>query len=597
MSDLSLSKKLAISFGAIIALFILLGSAALWCNRNLGAHINHICEEDIPSLTAISLMQNNIHKVIEAQRALMLPGLSNSARSSFLAGVDAARIEYKKGVAIYEAVGKPDIEARLWREFQTELERAKALNDRFFTLEEEYHRTRSDENHQRMIELTMGDIMTSNDRMFASLDKLAKAVDQGANEAKAIAESDASHNRILAMLGTLGGVLAAFVVALLTSRYLARNTKALAAYTREVGQGNLDAALPVKARDEFGQVASGLKDMVASLKEMIGRCRLKEEEAQQEATNALGASSQAREAMLKAQAKQEEMLEAALRLERVVETMTAATSQLAGQVREVGHGVMTQETRSAETAAAMQQMNASVVEVARSANDASEQAVSAREKALAGQGIVGRAKNAIQEVRSVASQLEDSMNRLGDQAGAIGRIMNVISDIADQTNLLALNAAIEAARAGEAGRGFAVVADEVRKLAEKTMTATKEVGQAVTDIQSGIHDNIDRVNLAAQAVSTATNEADQSEDALKEIVVLVNSTGDQIHSIAASAQQQSAASEQINRAVEEISRIASGISQGMNEAGDAVSGLNDESRELSALVRSFRDSDGAQMLN
>ena len=112
-------------------------------------------------------------------------------------------------------------------------------------------------------------------------------------------------------------------------------------------------------------------------------------------------------------------------------------------------------------------------------------------------------------------------HELGKQAQGIGQILNVISDIADQTNLLALNAAIEAARAGEAGRGFAVVADEVRKLAEKTMTATGEVGEAIRNIQVGTQKNMSNVEQSVQAVVSATALADKSGNALVDIVNLV----------------------------------------------------------------------------
>ena len=137
-----------------------------------------------------------------------------------------------------------------------------------------------------------------------------------------------------------------------------------------------------------------------------------------------------------------------------------------------------------ETATAMNQMNVSVLEVARNASDAADVTTNAREQAEEGSRNLNALIKMIGEVHQHALGLKDSMQDLGNQAQGIGNILNVISDIADQTNLLALNAAIEAARAGEAGRGFAVVADEVRKLAEKTMDATREVGSAVSSIQS-----------------------------------------------------------------------------------------------------------------
>ncbi len=264
--------------------------------------------------------------------------------------------------------------------------------------------------------------------------------------------------------------------------------------------------------------------------------------------------------------------------------MVAATDQLGGRFQEITHGAEAQSNRAGETATAMDEMNATVMEVAQSASDAANQADQARAKADEGSEVVGQVVSAISHVRAQAVELKNSMGDLGDRVEGIGRIMSVITDIADQTNLLALNAAIEAARAGEAGRGFAVVADEVRKLAERTMAATKEVGDAVTAIQTGARRNVEVVDAAAAAVEEATGLASRSGDSLQQIVALVAATTDRVQSIATAAEEQSAASEEINAAVSEVNRIAQETSQGMDEANRAVDALMAQAERLRNLA-------------
>jgi methyl-accepting chemotaxis protein len=184
------------------------------------------------------------------------------------------------------------------------------------------------------------------------------------------------------------------------------------------------------------------------------------------------------------------------------------------------------------------------------------------------------------------------MTRLGAQADAIGRIMNVISDIADQTNLLALNAAIEAARAGEAGRGFAVVADEVRKLAEKTQNATKEVGEAIGGIQEGTRKNVANVDRTVIQIERATGLAGKSGEALGAIVELVDLSTDQVRSIATASEEQSAASEEINRAIEDISRISYETSDAMRQSAQAVGELAEQAQALSHMIEELKSDAG-----
>ncbi len=273
----------------------------------------------------------------------------------------------------------------------------------------------------------------------------------------------------------------------------------------------------------------------------------------------------------------------------ISDRVAAASAQLSTQIEQVTKGTDVQRDRVGSTVTAMDEMNATVLEVARNAGRAGEQAENTRVKAAQGADLVDQVITSVRQVNSVAGALETNMQELGRQAQAIGGVMNIISDIADQTNLLALNAAIEAARAGEAGRGFAVVADEVRKLAEKTMTATTEVGAGISGIQNSITANIAGVTQAGKSVGEATTLAGDSGSALSEIVSLAGHNAAVITGIATAAEEQSATSEEITRAIEEINRIAAETASGMEQSASAVQELSHMAQELKQLLDRLRN--------
>ncbi|AMK10491.1 methyl-accepting chemotaxis protein [Pseudodesulfovibrio indicus] len=266
-------------------------------------------------------------------------------------------------------------------------------------------------------------------------------------------------------------------------------------------------------------------------------------------------------------------------------TLAEASTDLGAQVEQANRGTQIQNARTEETATAMEEMNATVLEVAKNASRAAENTGETMNKAQEGARVVNQVVEAIREVQAHAERLKADMTGLGDQAHSIGTIIEVISDIADQTNLLALNAAIEAARAGEAGRGFAVVADEVRKLAEKTMSATTEVNNAVGAIQQSSRVNIASTDTAAKAIEASTRLADKALVVLDEIVAFSDDSSEQVQSIAAASEQQSASAEEISRATEDISRVSSETSKSMNHAASAVNDLQRLAAELDDLIQ------------
>jgi methyl-accepting chemotaxis protein len=190
------------------------------------------------------------------------------------------------------------------------------------------------------------------------------------------------------------------------------------------------------------------------------------------------------------------------------------------------------ETKTQKAEQQSRLLNTIAQDIANKSTQASDSAGATTQKAEHGASMVSSLKNAIGEVDRRTEILKRGIDELGTQAQGINKIMTVITAIADQTSLLALNAAIEAARAGEAGSGFAVVADEVRNLAEKTMTATKEVGSSVESIQKGTLESVASMEETAQSVRQSTELADTAQEALREIVNLSQTTTEQIRSIA-----------------------------------------------------------------
>ncbi len=355
-----------------------------------------------------------------------------------------------------------------------------------------------------------------------------------------------------------------------------------------VAEGDLNQHFNTERSDEIGQLAGSLEKMVGNLRERIHFSEQKTQEAAEQSRKATEAMGEAQVAKDKAEAGQKAILQAAENVEAVVARLSAATEQLSAQIEQSSRSASVQRDRVVGSATAMEEMNATVLEVARNAGVASEGSENARRKAEEGFEIVKKSISALSVVQTDTHALRTDMEQLGKQAESIGNIMTVISDIADQTNLLALNAAIEAARAGEAGRGFAVVADEVRKLAEKTMTATKEVGSAISGIQQGTQKSIGAVQKTTQNLDAANNLATESGSALNAIVHESERTADQVRGIAAAAEEQSATSEEINRSLEEINRIADETAKVMSESAMAVTELANQSSQLQALVRDLR---------
>ncbi len=418
------------------------------------------------------------------------------------------------------------------------------------------------------------------------------------DEIQAVVKEENEHfttelNTLLSHAGLVGlGVIAIIVASfvMLFKVLLGNPLARIVGFASKVAEGDLEAKPEGTFANEMLTLKSAIQAMVESLKGYIGEAKDKSAQAEVEAEKAresMKAAEKAREEALSARA--EGMREAADMLEEVVERMVSSSQQLAAVVTQANAGSQRQSERTSETATAMEEMNATVLEVAKNASSAAENSDQAKSKAFAGEEVVNNAINAIGEVEKTTGRLSEFMSDLGQQAQGIGQIINVIEDIADQTNLLALNAAIEAARAGDAGRGFAVVADEVRKLAEKTMNATKEVASAISNIQIGTDNSLKATESAASSVGKSTELAQKSGEALREIVQFVDEMAAQVQSIATASEEQSSASEEITRTIEDINHVSTETAAGMQQAEAAISDLARLAEQLGMLIEKLRE--------
>ncbi len=282
-------------------------------------------------------------------------------------------------------------------------------------------------------------------------------------------------------------------------------------------------------------------------------------------------------------------------LRGMVGEINSGANQLAGNadhIRQVSSQVadasVRQSDATAAMAAAMEELTVSSSHISASARETEANSQEAMRLAVEGSQRVGQASGAIRKMSETVIGASDRIRALEDRIGQVSSIANVIKEIAGQTNLLALNAAIEAARAGEQGRGFAVVADEVRKLAERTSSATTEIEQMIVGIQNDTSNAVNAMNAALPEVDQGVALATAASEALSAIESGARQTLERVREIADATQEQSAASTSIAQRVEEISRMVENTNENIHGAADAAIALEQIATGLKEQIARFK---------
>jgi len=389
---------------------------------------------------------------------------------------------------------------------------------------------------------------------IAAVDKALKGVDKPLREAFVSIdeistknyEAKAKHLRSVASVlkifiafSAMAATVFAVVVGVLIVRTILKSIFAVSEAAGMAAKGDLSHDAAVYSSDEVGHMAENFNLMMRNLRDIVGQ------------------------------------------IHTVTNTVANSSVELSATVGHITMRVEEQSGRATQVATASTEMSQTVIDIAKNASDIAMSASDTLTTARAGENVVSRTVQEVQEIARTVSESSGLMTSLGNRSRQIGEIVDVIKDIADQTNLLALNAAIEAARAGEQGRGFAVVADEVRKLAERTGKATTEISEMITAIQGETQRAVSGMGESLSKVEAGTSLSREAGEALHKIVDSVNALQAMVQQIASATEEMSTVSEGINMDIEAIASLSKETS---SDAGQIAA----ESRDLTGLASNLK---------
>ncbi|MEE9691859.1 methyl-accepting chemotaxis protein [Aeromonas hydrophila] len=352
-------------------------------------------------------------------------------------------------------------------------------------------------------------------------------------------------NRTL-LLATLTVIVLGTLVALVFSRRLTRDIASLVLRADLVANGRLPARpLPVQSQDELGGLTGSINQMSGQLRQLVGE------------------------------------------IQGAVGQVDGACGEVGSTTRAIVTDLASQNQRVDTVAAAIEQMSVSTRDVAGNIAEAARAAQQAEQQTRQGGHELARMTATMQQIAAMIAEANKAMGLLSSQSEQVGRVTEVIATIAEQTNLLALNAAIEAARAGEQGRGFAVVADEVRLLASRTSQSTEEISQTIASIQQQTRQTVNTVGSGTRLVEEGRGAVDSVTGTLNAMLQLVQDLSGQLGAIATATEQQSRVAQEVAGTVEEIAGLSRQSSQRSQQGEEIVARLAQDTGRLTAVISRF----------
>ncbi|MGL4884877.1 methyl-accepting chemotaxis protein [Aeromonas veronii] len=544
LTKMTIGQKLTMAFTTLALLMLGFAWFATLQLSNIYRDASEVSDNIVPSIRASSQMHVSLLDARRAELNMVIDALGkdpdslNSSTQSF----EAAKSQY---MAAEQRYGSMPFVSERDRNMFAELKTAAA---KYFSAHGDLETAIRQGDIAKVQSLIKNESRAALEQAGQDGLELRKENDRVAN--LLTKQSEASYERAKLLSTTVGALTLLFVVivAWLLIRQIRNPVMALLEQTRQVAAGNLTSQLDMKqfSHDELGKLAQGFNEMQSNLRMLV---------------NEVSGS---------------------------VVQLGAAAEEISAVAQQSANNMGAQQHELNQLATAMNEMQATVQEVARNTNDAASAATSASDTAAQGSETVNDSIGRIEKVATAIEETALVIRQLGDDSRNIGMVLEVIQGIAEQTNLLALNAAIEAARAGEQGRGFAVVADEVRTLAKRTQDSTSQINHIISELQQRANEAGVTMQQSQDMMSETVHTAREAGASIAEISSSVNSISHMNIQIATATEEQGAVSEELNRNVVNISNASEEVATGAKQMAQACNDLNLLATQLQEVVRKFR---------
>ena len=537
-SNMKISVRLGIAFACVLMLMVLIICSCYYFINKIDNNLDHISKNNQIRIEKAYEALVAVNNAASSIRTYVL--LDNQAiREQSLQDIQKYRNEYKESVAKVEELDKTEKGKAIIAKLKETVAPAGAANNKALELAKNGQ-------HQEAVAILVNEGIPLTNKTIVHFLELQKYQKERFKYRYDQASDYGDEARLISIVIGVLSLVIGIIAAILITRSITKPIAELVAMNKRLSNGDLTFDISVHGNDEIGQLADSSRAVVTHIKNILNRIS--------------DTSSQ----------------------------VASAAQQLRATAEQIATGAEEVAAQTGTVAIASEEMAATSTDIARNCSMAAESSKQSSASATRGSAVVQETITGMGRIAEKVRLSAKTVENLGVRSEQIGDIVGTIEDIADQTNLLALNAAIEAARAGEQGRGFAVVADEVRALAERTTKATKEISEMIKTIQSETRSAVHAMEEGVSEVEKGADTSVKSGQALEDILYQINEVTIQINQIATAAEEQNATTGEITSNIHQITGVVHQTSRGASETATAASQLSSNAAILQELVGRFK---------